>query len=438
MSKTAVWWRRLVVCGLIFSILTCLLVLKPKEQKVVLTFGMFAGNQWDVPDDDCYRIIDETIEEFEKKYPNVTIRYDSGILKDDYSEWLSQKAIDGELPDVFMVLSEDFNTFSSVGVLKNLDSLIAKDPSFHEEDYYQGSYREGECEGSQYALPYESVPTLMFVNKTLLEKENIAMPKEDWTWEDFYEICKKVTKDTDGNGKVDQYGVYGYKWKNALYSNGASLFNKAGTKCNLTGEEVEESILFTKKINELSGFSNPTSNDFDTGKVAFQPMKFSEFRTYKPYPWKINKYFEFEWDCIKLPTGPSGESKSDVDNLLIGINNRSKNSQMAWKFLKELTYNRDTQEKLFRYSQGISPLKDVTNSKKAEKILDEYMGEDTIVKVELLNEVMEQAEEKPKFREYDTIMGYIDNEILKLMMLEEGFDENIQKIKNDIDNMLKK
>ena len=66
MSKTAVWWRRLVVCGLIFSILTCLLVLKPKEQKVVLTFGMFAGNQWDVPDDDCYRIIDETIEEFEK------------------------------------------------------------------------------------------------------------------------------------------------------------------------------------------------------------------------------------------------------------------------------------------------------------------------------------------------------------------------------------
>lgn len=167
-------------------------------------------------------------------------------------------------------------------------------------------------------------------------------------------------------------------------------------------------------------------------------MKFSEFRTYKPYPWKINKYFEFEWDCIKLPTGPSGESKSDVDNLLIGINNRSKNSQMAWKFLKELTYNRDTQEKLFRYSQGISPLKDVTNSKKAEKILDEYMGEDTIVKVELLNEVMEQAEEKPKFREYDTIMEYIDNEILKLMMLEEGFDENIQKIKNDIDDMLKK
>ena len=51
---------------------------------------------------------------------------------------------------------------------------------------------------------------------------------------------------------------------------------------------------------------------------------------------------------------------------------------------------------------------------------------------------MEQAEEKPKFRKYDTIMEYIDNEILKLMMLEEGFDENIQKIKNDIDDMLKK
>ena len=37
------------------------LIVAPKEEKVTLTFGMFAGNQWDVPDDDCYKIIDETI-----------------------------------------------------------------------------------------------------------------------------------------------------------------------------------------------------------------------------------------------------------------------------------------------------------------------------------------------------------------------------------------
>lgn len=34
--------------------------------KIVLTFGMFAGNQWGVPDDNCYQMIDQVIKEFEK------------------------------------------------------------------------------------------------------------------------------------------------------------------------------------------------------------------------------------------------------------------------------------------------------------------------------------------------------------------------------------
>lgn len=34
--------------------------------KIVLTFGMFAGNKWDVPDDNCYQMIDQVIKEFEK------------------------------------------------------------------------------------------------------------------------------------------------------------------------------------------------------------------------------------------------------------------------------------------------------------------------------------------------------------------------------------
>ena len=54
---------------------------------------MFSGNQSDVPNDDCYKIIDETIKEFEKEYPNVKVKYTSGILKEDYSEWLSNQAL---------------------------------------------------------------------------------------------------------------------------------------------------------------------------------------------------------------------------------------------------------------------------------------------------------------------------------------------------------
>ena len=64
-------------------------------------------------------------------------------------------------------------------------------------DSFTPSYQSGTYQKKQYALPYESVPTLMYVNRTLLEKEGISLPSDDWTWADFYDICRRVTKDTN-------------------------------------------------------------------------------------------------------------------------------------------------------------------------------------------------------------------------------------------------
>ena len=52
----------------------------------------------------------------------------------------------------------------------------------------------------------------IFYNRAILKKEGITDPHElldkgEWTWDAFLDIAKKVTKDTDGDGKLDQYGV---------------------------------------------------------------------------------------------------------------------------------------------------------------------------------------------------------------------------------------
>ena len=124
MKRMTKVWGMLCLAGLLISLYLGVSFLVPKQGKIILTFGMFSGNQSDVPNDDCYKIIDETIKEFEKEYPNVKVKYTSGILKEDYSEWLSNQALNGALPDVFMVLPEDFTTFASIGILKNLETML--------------------------------------------------------------------------------------------------------------------------------------------------------------------------------------------------------------------------------------------------------------------------------------------------------------------------
>ena len=178
------------------------------RQKITLEFGMFTGSNWDVAQANSFTIIDKAIAKFEHAHPGVTVHYYSGIRKDDYSEWFSRKLLAGEEPDIFMVLGTDFNQFASMGVMKNLETFIEEDTDFEPEKYFTSAFVSGQYESVQYALPYETVPTLMFVNKTLLTQEGIDMPEENWNWEDFYEICKKVTRDTDGDGVLDQFGSY--------------------------------------------------------------------------------------------------------------------------------------------------------------------------------------------------------------------------------------
>lgn len=71
------------------------------QQKKILHLGIFAGSNWDVPQGETYAIIDEAIKDFLSENPGVQVKYVSGIKREDYSEWLAEKFIEGDEPDIF-------------------------------------------------------------------------------------------------------------------------------------------------------------------------------------------------------------------------------------------------------------------------------------------------------------------------------------------------
>ena len=188
-DKRTVWIP--VIVGFILFVIAGVCAVenfRETRQGQVIHFGMIAGSYWDVPTGSCYEVIDAAIRRFEEKHPGVRVTYTSGILKEDYPEWLAEQILLGKEPDVFMVPAGQLDILASMGVLKDLGRLMEADKEFEKEEYYPAAWQYGNIRNTQYALPYESVPTLMFVNKTLLDKEKINMPGADWTWEDFLSI----------------------------------------------------------------------------------------------------------------------------------------------------------------------------------------------------------------------------------------------------------
>lgn len=386
-----------------------------KGQEQIITIGVFSDSYWDVQNGYSYQILDDAIALFEKQNPGVKVEYVSGILKEDYPEWICEQMLLGTAPDLLFVPGENFNDWAQAGALMDLSDFMEKDESFDKDVFYSSAFAYGLYEEKQYALPYECAPNLMFVNKSILDAEGIGVPSENWTWDDFYKICKKVTRDTDGNGTLDQFGAVGYTWSEAFDSNGVTLFDAQGTECYFADERAKEAITFIEKLEALHEGYQVTVRDFDLGKVAFQPMLFSEYRAYKPYPLSVKKYAGFEWECISMPAGPSGSNISGLDTFMIAMNADTDKGKYAWKFMKILTMDEKIQSEIFDYSEGVSVVRKVTESDDTLQLLMESQGDKSGFHLETLSNAVENAVVIQRFRNYEEAVSQVDEAVEKII-----------------------
>lgn len=403
-----------------------------RERPVQITLGIYAGSSWNVPIRTESRVMDAAIQAFEKKHPNVKVVYESGILKEDYSDWLSDQILKGEQPDIFMIPPDDFSLLAATGALKNLDSNIARELSL--DNFYEVSLKAGQYRGKQFALPFESNPMMMCVNKDLLDKEGISIPEAGWTLQDLYHLCRRLTKDTNGDGVIDQFGITGYSWQEALQAYGGSLFPKDSETIDVVSPQMKEALSFMTRLNALSGNYQVTSDDFDQGKVAFFPMSLAQYRTYMPYPYHVAKYSNFSWTCIQMPAQVSVINATRVDTSLFSISSQSRHEQLAWEFLQFVTSSPTIQQNVMDQSQGISVLKEVVDSQKTKETLQaENLGVSLGLTSSTLNQLMEGATVTPTVKHYKDLVEQADYLISKVIG-EETLDIELQELQKDLED----
>ncbi len=403
-----------------------------------LHFGVFAGSNWDVAVKDSAILFDRAIKKFEYENPGSKAIYNSGIRKDQYSEWFSQQILKGTVPDIFVILEADFSKLVSLNILELLDVYISADVSFDADRYYNLCLNGGRSGGKQYALPFETVPDVMCVNKTLLKKENISVPLDNYSWNDLYDMCKQITKDNDGDGTLDQFGICGFGWLEAVYSDKISLFSVDEKKCFFNTPEVANAVKFIQSLESLNQGYKVTQEDFDSGNVAFMPISIAEYRTYKSYPYQIKKYSEFQWDAVDMPKTSSGRNSSVVNNLIIGMSRHSRNKQLAWKFLKTLTYDSEIQQRLFVDSAGISPLKDITESNTTRMILENVIDDNSrLIDNKQIGRAIENGYTAYKFPLYADAIQIADSEISKIYIDNRNIEDTLRVVQQRVMNYIK-
>lgn len=253
-----------------------------------------------------------TVKTFEEENPGIKV--EAQMLTGDWTAKLQAGLVAGVWDDVAQTNNTIQAKFMDSGAHLDLTDRHKRDKiDIRQTHLLMGI--EIWC-GKVYNVPWDNDPRAVYYNKTLIKQAGEKDPWEDlkgkWTWDDMFRIAKAVTKDTDGDGRIDQWGM---QWAYHSYQEfpvftwtmGGNYADWQNMKYILDSREViatqellyrwaiQEKVLMTnQQISELSqaGITIP----FASGKVAFW---FRAAASMVPMVRNISN--RFEWDIAPMP-----------------------------------------------------------------------------------------------------------------------------------------
>ena len=150
----------------------------------------------------------ELAQRFMDEHPDISVKIEA--VPDGYTQTLMARIASGSAGDLYRYGTHyGMANLALRGLYYPLDEFATKD-NYDLAIYFQGAIDACTVQGQLYALPVNGHPgwSGIYYMPELFEEAGVDQPTTDWTYDDMTEAAIKLTKDTDGDGKVDQYGLW--------------------------------------------------------------------------------------------------------------------------------------------------------------------------------------------------------------------------------------
>lgn len=261
-----------------------------------------------------------------------------------YFEQIVTMSVGGTPPDImYMKRGLLGDGLQEMGLLEDLNPWVDRDPQVRREDHHP-DVMLGAGERFLQFLPVVILERMVGYNLEHVRRSGIAEPEIDWTFDDFREFLRRVTR-TAPDGSVELWGHddAGRIWP---YDGpmGLTYFNEQGTEVILDNPKTIEGLEFFRKlINEDQVIAPPGVNArCQNGRSVSCVWNAS---------WFDDR--EGEWGLVSLPVGPGGKAPL----VLIegyAMHAQSANKELAWELIRWAT----SDESMMRLvAAGITPAK---------------------------------------------------------------------------------
>lgn len=138
-------------------------------------------------------------EAYMEEHPNVNIEFIS-MPAPEISKRIVTMATGGNLPDLFFVPNDFMPQLYELDIVADLEGLMGQEWM---DGCNQNLLRDIKINDKMMCVPWTTCPYAIIYRTDWMEELNLDIPE---TWEEFREVAKAMTRDTDGDGKTDAWG----------------------------------------------------------------------------------------------------------------------------------------------------------------------------------------------------------------------------------------
>lgn len=321
-----------------------------EAKDVTITFAWW-GN------DDRAAKYEESIDLFEKKYPNIKVQTSFAAFP-DYWTARSTEAAGSSLPDVFQMDLSYLRQYGSTNQLLNLDGQVGEGKALDVSGLDDALLGSGQLAGSQYGIPTSTNTLALFYNPNLLEQLGVEPLTGDYTWDDYNAFLTEVsaagaTADPVLYGGTD-YTLTFWFFVQWLIQQGIEPFTDEG-ELNFTPEQMTEWLNLAEPVRTPTDATYPIAR----GKQLEPLGGFTVNESASEFSWD-NFLAGYSADSgtdniemLPIPTGADGQKHMFFKpSMLLSASANSKEPAAAATLINFLI-NEPEVGKIFGTSKGV-------------------------------------------------------------------------------------
>lgn len=382
---------------------------------------------WGAPEE--LAVWQAVVDDFQKANSNITVKVDVSDW-DSYWTKLNTLIAGNTPPDVFAMDAPLYLDWQSRGALLNLQPYIDANPGFL-DGFYPQTLTAYKLTDGYYGLPRDFQTIVLFYNKDMFDAAGVAYPTGDWTYDDLLAAAKKLTLDTDNDGKIDQYGFWTDTWdmelfwSEAIWAYGGQIISDDHSKTLIGEGGARDGWAFIDSLYKEGVMPTPTSSE-EFGDDLFQP-KVAAMTTIGH--WAVPGYVQagINFDVAPMPKGPAGQATS-VNSAGFVVSKDSKNAEAAFEFIK-FALSEAGQKRLAELGFAIPVLKSVAEG-------DSYLKQPGQLNQQVFLDSLGFAQMKPVFKGYEEWASVVGDGMTPVFDGEAELDATLDEVVAGADEVL--